>query len=112
MKYPNNNELTLFRLNNGNTLIGILVDYDDELYEVRNPALIVETTDTVGNTNIDIIPAIQKYYVENGESLDGISWLLDRKVVVVVSNNSLKISSKILSAYNNIFNPLQDNTKV
>jgi hypothetical protein len=109
MKYPDTNDLTLFRLNNGNTLIGILVDYDEEYSEVGNPALIVESVDAVNTTNVDIVPAIQKYYVEEGASLDGMSWLLDKKVVVVVSNNSLKLSSKILTAYNNIFNPVEAN---
>ena len=112
MKYPNTNDLTLFRLNNGNTLIGTLVDYDESYFEVGNPALIVESVDAVNNTNVDIVPAIQKYYVEEGASLDGMSWLLDKKVVVVVSNNSLKLSSKILAAYNNIFTNADSNTRI
>jgi hypothetical protein len=110
MRYPKHSDLVLFRLNNGNTIFGVYAGSDDTYFEVINPALIVETNDAVnGGTNIDIIPAIQKHYIDDNTSLDGISWLLDKSIVVVLSNETFKINEKILTAYNNIFNPVEAN---
>jgi len=105
MNYPIKKQLALFRLNNGNSLIGKLIDSNDDYFEILNPALIIETIDENKNTTIDVVPAIQKHYIEDGASLDGISWLLDKSIVVVLSNDSFKLNSKILEVYNNIFNP-------
>jgi len=101
--------LALFRLNNGNSLIGKLVDSNDDYFEIMNPALIIETIDENKNTNIDVVPAIQKHYIEDNASIDGISWLLDKKIVVVLSNDSFKINNKIFEVYNNIFKPVETN---
>jgi uncharacterized protein YtpQ (UPF0354 family) len=105
-------DLTIYRLNNGNTIIGKYGGDNEKFFLVINPALVVESIDENKDTKVDIVPAIQKYYVEDGESLDGISWYLNKDVVVVVSNNTLKLNSKIVSVYNSIFTDAQSNPTV
>lgn len=107
----NKDTLTIFRLNNGNTIIGKYLDSTNMFFLIGNPALIVETIDEEKNTKVDIVPAIQKYYVEDGASLDGISWSLNKDVVVVVSNDTLKLNSKIVETYNAIFANTQTNAQ-
>lgn len=109
MNYPKISEITLFRLNNGNTLLGEYTGSDENYFEIINPALIMEEIDKDKNTVIDIVPAIQKHYVEEGTSLNGISWLLEKSVVVVLSNSTLKINKAILNSYNNLFKPVETN---
>jgi hypothetical protein len=109
MRYPKESDLTLFRLNNGNTVIGIYAGNDNDYFEVINPALIIENIDENNNTNIDIVPAIQKHYIDENTTLDGISWLLDKKIVVVLSNESFKINKGIMDVYTKIFKPVEAN---
>lgn len=97
-------EITLFIDHVGFTIVGEKVKSDNNVIEVKNPAVLQSAPNQQGQLQVQLMPVLFREFLENSVRNDGVvfSYPKDR---VILSN--AKLDERLKTQYEQMFSPVQ-----